>query len=209
MKLLKITQKCKFHKNVIALYMDYFHIRLYIYIHLKDIYFYSFDILLIMSTIVKKTAKAKVVSIHPKYNEMVVSAIKALKERSGSSRAAILKYINANYKVGNEEKKINSHLKICLRNGVSTGLLKQVKGTGASGSFKIGTEPKSEKKVVKKPATDKKPVTKKAIAKKVVKKTVAKKTSVKKLPAKAKKPVTPKRAKKPVAKKAAKKVVKA
>ena len=161
-----------------------------------------------MSSPAKKTIKVKVASLHPKYNEMVVSAIKALKERTGSSRAAILKYINANYKVGTEDKKINSHLKVCLRNGVSTGLLKQVKGTGASGSFKIGNEPKPEKKGVKKP------VAKKAAAKKVAKKIVAKKTTTKKAPAKAKKVVSPKKAKKPAAKKpvvkkVAKKVVKA
>ena len=161
-----------------------------------------------MSSPSKKTVKVKVASLHPKYNEMVVSAIKALKERTGSSRAAILKYINANYKVGTEDKKINSHLKVCLRNGVSTGLLKQVKGTGASGSFKIGNEPKPEKKGVKKP------VAKKAAAKKVAKKIVAKKTTTKKAPAKAKKVASPKKAKKPAAKKpvvkkVAKKVVKA
>ena len=162
-----------------------------------------------MSSPTKKTVKVKVGSLHPKYNEMVVSAIKALKERTGSSRADILKYINANYKVGTEDKKINSHLKVCLRNGVSTGLLKQVKGTGASGSFKIGNEPKPEKKVVKKPEAEKKPVAKKAAAKKV-----AKKTTTKKAPAKAKKVASPKKAKKsaakkPVVKKVAKKVVKA
>ena len=167
-----------------------------------------------MSSIVKKTVKVKVASLHPKYNEMVVSSIKALKERTGSSRAAILKYINANYKVGTSDKKINSHLKVCLRNGVSTGLLKQVKGTGASGSFKIGNEPKPEKKVVKKPAVEKKPVAKKAADKKVTKKIVAKKTTTKKAPAKAKKVASPKKAKKPAAKKpvvkkVAKKVVKA
>ena len=81
--------------------------------------------------------------------------------------------------MGTEDKKINSHLKVCLRNSVSTGLLKQVKGTGASSSFKIGNEPKPEKKVVKKPEAEKKPVAKKAAAKKVAKKIVAKKTTTK------------------------------
>ena len=112
-----------------------------------------------MNSPVKKTVKAKVLAVHPKYNEMVVAAITSLKERSGSSRSAILKYIAANYKVGNDNKKINVHLKICLRNGVSNGLLKQVKGIGASGSFKVAIIPKPVKKVIKK--TDvKKAVTK-------------------------------------------------
>ena len=34
-----------------------------------------------MSSPVKKTVKAKVVAVHPKFNEMVVSAISSLKER--------------------------------------------------------------------------------------------------------------------------------
>jgi histone H1/5 len=48
----------------------------------------------------KKKAAPKKPAEHPKYSEMVVAAIAALKERKGSSRQAILKYIQANYKVG-------------------------------------------------------------------------------------------------------------
>ena len=171
-----------------------------------------------MSTPVKKTVKAKVVAVHPKYNEMVVAAISAMKERSGSSRTAILKYIAANYKLGNDDKKINVHLKTCLRNGVTNGLLKQVKGTGATGSFKVAVQPKPVKKVVKKvAASPKKVVAKKTSANKIVKKTI-KKTTVKKIvkaspknasPKKAKKVVTKKVTKKPIAKKSIKKTVKA
>ena len=70
-----------------------------------------------MTSTIKKTTKPKVASIHPKYNEMVKVAISALKERSGSSRIAIFKYNLANYNVGNEEKKIISHLKTCFKLG--------------------------------------------------------------------------------------------
>jgi len=83
----------------------------------------------------KAAAKPKKPAEHPKYSEMIVAAIKALKERSGSSRQAILTYIKANYKVGDEA---NTHLKMALKRGVASKLLKQVKGTGASGSFKVG-----------------------------------------------------------------------
>ena len=161
-----------------------------------------------MSTPVKKTVKAKVVAVHPKYNEMVVAAISALKERSGSSRTAILKYIAANYKLGNDDKKINVHLKTCLRNGVTNGLLKQVKGTGATGSFKVAVQPKPVKKVVKKvAASPKKVVAKKTSAKKIVKKTT-KKTTVKKAVKASPKKASPKKVvKKAVAKKVTKKVV--
>ena len=79
---------------------------------------------------------------HPKYNVMIAAAITALKERGGSSRQAVLKYIMANYKVGNEVTKINARVKSALKAGVKAGTLKQAKGTGASGSFRLG-----EKKV--------------------------------------------------------------
>ena len=37
---------------------------------------------------------------HPKYEEMIKAAIRSLKDRNGSSRQAIEKYVKANYKVG-------------------------------------------------------------------------------------------------------------
>lgn len=47
----------------------------------------------------KKVVKAAAGSAHPPYLEMVTQAVIALKERSGSSRQAILKYILANFQV--------------------------------------------------------------------------------------------------------------
>jgi histone H1/5 len=66
-----------------------------------------------MTDVVKKQAKkpAKPAE-HPTYSEMVKAALAALKERSGSSRQAIGKYIKANYKVGDN---CGSHLKLALR----------------------------------------------------------------------------------------------
>merc|ERR1712142_321074 len=78
----------------------------------------------------KKVAKKP--ADHPKYSEMIAAAIGALKERSGSSRQAIVKYIAANYKVGDGA---GTHVKLALKRGVTSGALKQVKGAGASGSF--------------------------------------------------------------------------
>ncbi|EFX60309.1 hypothetical protein DAPPUDRAFT_19918, partial [Daphnia pulex] len=72
---------------------------------------------------------------HPTFFEMIADALKKLNERSGSSRQAILKFIVANYPV--EAKSANQHIKIALKNGVKSGALKQSKGTGASGSFKL------------------------------------------------------------------------
>ena len=150
-----------------------------------------------------KKAVTKKPADHPKYSEMIAAAIGSLKERSGSSRQAIVKYIQSNYKVGDGA---NTHVKLALKRGVSGGILKQVKGAGASGSFKLADKPKVVKKkpAAKKPAAKKakKPAAKKATPKKVKK--AAKKATPKKTPKKvAKKPA----AKKPAVKKPAKKVV--
>ncbi|XP_064595827.1 histone H1-delta-like [Liolophura sinensis] len=154
---------------------------------------------------VKKATKPKKPAEHPKYSEMVVAALKDLKERGGSSRSKILKYIVTNYKVG-DEKTVNTHLKLALKSGVKSGMLKQTKGTGATGSFKLGevakkAPAKPKKPAVKKPAA-KKPATKKTKSpKKVTKKPAAKKTKspTKKVTKKTKSPK--KAAKKPASKK--------
>lgn len=141
----------------------------------------------------KRQAKPKKPSSHPKYSEMIKKAITALAERGGSSRQAIQKYICANYKVDPGNAK--NHLKLALRAGVKNKTLKQSKGTGASGSFRLGD--KAEK--AKKPKAKKAKKPKAAGAKKVRKPKAA---GAKKSPKKAKKP---KAAKKSPAKKAAKK----
>ena len=140
-----------------------------------------------------KKAAPKKVAEHPTYAVMVKAALVALKDRKGTSKIAIGKYICANYKVG---PKFNGPLKQALKKGVESGALTQVKGIGASGSFKIA---KVEKPAVKKPAA-KKPAAKKPAAKKSPKKAAAKKPAAKKPAAKK----SPKKAvKKPVAKKPA------
>ena len=116
----------------------------------------------------KKVAKPKKPAQpaeHPKYREMITSAIRSLKDRKGSSRQAILKHVLANNKVGSELNKINSRVKMALRAGIKSGTFKQVRGTGASGSFRLGEKltrsadkpktTKTAKKVVKKPALKK------------------------------------------------------
>ena len=88
---------------------------------------------------------------HPKYSEIFGKAIAAIKERGGSSRQAILKYIMANFNVGKDAKTVNVHFKLSLRAGVKNKSLKQSKGSGASGSFKIGEVVKPKKKPAAKP----------------------------------------------------------
>ena len=59
-----------------------------------------------MADIVKKAVPKKpaVKPAHPSYAVMIATAIKALKERGGSSRQAIMKYILANNKIADAEK---------------------------------------------------------------------------------------------------------
>merc|ERR1711997_901922 len=136
----------------------------------------------------KKVVKAKKVAkpaAHPPFKAMILTAIKALKERGGSSRQAILKYVVANNKV--DAAKAAGPLKLALRKALATGTIVKAKAAGkGAGKFKAGK--------VEKPKKVKKPKAKKPKKVKKAKKPAAKK---------AKKPAK-KVAKKP-AKKAAKK----
>merc|ERR1712045_832435 len=104
----------------------------------------------------KKAAKAKkpkVPAAHPKYSVMVSAAVKALKERGGSSRQAILKYIVANYKV--DAKKAAVQLRLSLKRALAKGTLVKAKAAGkGAGKYKLGKVEKP-KKVAKKPAAKK------------------------------------------------------
>lgn len=127
-------------------------------------------------TTARKPAKP---STHPPVAQMVNAAIKNLKDRKGSSLAAIKKYIAANYKC--DVAKLAPFIRKYLKKAVADGKLKQVKGSGAAGSFKLAD--KAEKPEKKKP--------------KKVKKTPTKKKAAKKSPKKAAKKAAPKKAKTP------------
>ena len=125
-----------------------------------------------------KAKPAKVPASHPKYIDMIESAIKALADKSGSSRQAINKYIVKEYNL-TENNHHNAMLKQALKRGSgANGPLVHNKGKGAAGSFKIKPAPA-------KPA---KPAAKKAPAKK---KAPVKKSAVKKGPSKKKAPTKP------------------
>lgn len=161
-----------------------------------------------------KPKAKKTVPSHPKTADMVNAAIANLKERGGSSLQAIKKYIASNYKV--DVEKLAPFIRKYLKSAVTNGTLVQKKGKGASGSFGLNPNQKSEKKA-KKPAAKKaasgekkakKPAAKKAAAgEKKAKPSAAKKAKKspakpKKAPAakkaaKPKKPKTPKKAKSP------------
>lgn len=159
--------------------------------------------------------KPKSKPTHPPVKQLVVGAIKALKERKGSSLLAIKKYMAANNKV--DVEKLAPFIKRFLKKAVANGKLVQTKGKGASGSFKLPAKEKVEKKakpvkktVKKATKKPKKSVVKKAKATtaKAAKKTGTAKPKQKATKPKAasvKKPKTPKpkKVKKTVVKKAA------
>ncbi|OCT55800.1 hypothetical protein XELAEV_18003747mg, partial [Xenopus laevis] len=81
----------------------------------------------------KAAAKANEPS-GPSASDLLVKAVSACKERSGVSLAALKKALAAG---GYDVDKNNSRLKLALKALVIKGTLTQVKGTGASGSFKL------------------------------------------------------------------------
>merc|ERR1712048_746149 len=142
----------------------------------------------------KAPAKPKAPAAHPKYSVMIAAAITALKDRTGSSRQAILKYVCANHKV--DAAKAGQHLRLALKAGIKKGSLKMAKESGkGAGKFKLVKVEKPKKKpAAKKPAAKKPKAAKKPAAKKAAKpkKAAAKKPAAKK-PA-AKKAAKPKKA---------------
>lgn len=167
----------------------------------------------------KKKSAPKAKKDGPSLSKLIVAAVAESKERKGTSLAALKKVLAAK---GVDVTKANKRINTTVTKLVTKGTLSQIKGTGASGSFKLAKkEPKAAKpvkKVVKKkaPAKAKKPAAaKKTAAKKPAAKKAAaakkspKKTPVKKAPKKvAKSPKKaaakkPKAAKKPAVKKTA------
>jgi len=75
-----------------------------------------------MATKAKASAAKK---SHPTYSVMTAEAVKALKERSGSSLPAVTKYITTTYAID-----VNKHaLNKALRDGVSDGKLIKIKAS--------------------------------------------------------------------------------
>merc|ERR1711997_880029 len=132
---------------------------------------------------------------HPPSAVMVLAAVKALKDKKGSSLPAIKKYIAANYKV--DVAKISPFIRKAIKKLVADKKLIQTKA-----SFKAAKEekpkkvkkPKAKKPKAKKPKTAKKAPAKKAkTAKKAPAKKTAKKPAAKKSPKKAAKKAAPKK----------------
>ncbi|KAF7417538.1 hypothetical protein HZH68_000191 [Vespula germanica] len=125
-----------------------------------------------------KTSTPK--STHPRTSDMVIAAIKELKDRKGSSLQAIRKYVVATYKVDGE--KITPFIKKYLKNAVSNGTIVQTTGKGASGSFKLSTvksgstKAKAQRVIKEKKTTDKSVEKKTMAARETATSTATKKT---------------------------------
>ncbi|XP_038064185.1 histone H1.1, embryonic-like [Patiria miniata] len=89
----------------------------------------------------------------PKFKEMVEEAIGLTQDRGGSSLQAIKKYLSANYGLDSH----NTYIRNAIKKGVTRGDLIQVKGSGASGSFKLNSAsaPKPTAQTVRQKDSDK------------------------------------------------------
>nr|XP_039250928.1 histone H1-beta, late embryonic-like [Styela clava] len=156
-----------------------------------------------MSTAAKKTVQKRAPAAHPSYKEMAMAAVKATHTKNGSSRAAIKKYVEANYSVKSNQAKI--HLKRALKSLVDEDALKtDLPKAPRSYRLTIKEPPKKNKTAS---AQKKKPAAKKPKTT-PVKKAAAKKPKAKKTATGTKKATVKKVAKKPAAKKATKKTPK-
>ncbi|XP_076126572.1 histone H1 [Alosa pseudoharengus] len=149
----------------------------------------------------RRSTKAK--KTGPTVSDRILKVVAASKERSGVSLVALKKGLATG---GYDVVKNNARIRLAVRRLVTNGSLLQKKGTGASGSFKIGKKPVIKKKTVKKA---KKPTAKKAKKAKKAKRTTATKAAgtpkkrkrrskspkKAKRPAAAKKPKSPRKAK--------------
>ena len=113
-------------------------------------------------------------SSHPPYAKMIVTAIAALKDRTGSSLQAIKKAIGAAYPALSPAS-VSKATTASLKKMVAAGTVNQTKG-----SYKLSAKTKD---AAKKPVAKKKPAAKKTAAKKTAakKKPAAKKSTAKKM----------------------------
>merc|ERR1711977_643843 len=103
----------------------------------------------------KKAPKAKKPAVkpaHPSFAAMITAAVAGLAEKGGSSRKAILKYIVANYKVGDNTEKIQGNVRRAVKKMLAAKTL--VPGSakaarGVNGSVKLAEKPKKAKKAKK------------------------------------------------------------
>ncbi|CAI4054336.1 hypothetical protein SUVZ_16G1600 [Saccharomyces uvarum] len=134
----------------------------------------------------KSTAKKEEPS-SKSYKELIAEGLAALKERKGSSRPALKKFIKENYPIVGSTSNFDLYFNNAIKKGVETGDFEQPKGP--AGALKLAkkksSEPKKEKETSPKPkqtaaataAAVTTPKAKAASKKQAPKKVVKKKTS--------------------------------
>jgi len=152
--------------------------------------------------------KAKSASTHGTYQAMITDAIVARKDRYGSSRQALKKYVKANNTITVTDNMFDSLFNKALKVGVEKGIFEQPKGPSGgtklakkSAATAAAKKPAAKKPAAKKDAAKKEPKEKKAAPKKAAakkepkekkaaapKKAAAKKETTKKAPAVVEKP---------------------
>jgi len=142
------------------------------------------------------TKKASSVPEHPPYKEMIKESIRALKERNGSSRPALKKYIQANYK-GVATDRFDQLFNQAIKKGLENKEFSFPKGP--SGTVKlVKKEPTPKAKPATSSATTKKSATKDTTKKaSTTKKAAPKKAAAKPTKEKATKEAAPKKEKVP------------
>jgi len=131
---------------------------------------------------------------HPTYSEMIAAAIRAEKSRGGSSRQSIQKYIKSHYKVGHNA---DLQIKLSIRRLLAAGVLKQTKGVGASGSFRLAKSDKAKRSPGKKKKAVRRSTSPKKAARPRKARSPAKKPKATARKARKKSRASPKKAKKP------------
>ncbi|TGO35508.1 hypothetical protein BHYA_0156g00320 [Botrytis hyacinthi] len=145
-------------------------------------------------------------SDHASYQDMIIDAIINLKERNGSSRIQLKKYLKANNKINAGDSMFDSLFNRALKNGVAKEVFIMPKGS--SGTVKLAPKAKkapaekAPKKATEKKAAVKKTAVKKTTATKEKKPADATATKEKKVAAPKKAVAKPKAAAKPKEKKA-------
>ncbi|KAL2255913.1 hypothetical protein VTK26DRAFT_2491 [Humicola hyalothermophila] len=147
------------------------------------------------------TTKTKASPSHPTYQDMITDAIIALKDRNGSSRQSLKKYVRANNNIVATDKMFDALFNKALKAGVEKGVFEQPKGpSGGTKLAKKTAKPAAPKKAApKKDAAAKEGKEKKAATKKAApkKETATKKEAAPKkaaAPKKEKKAAAPKKA---------------
>ncbi|XP_010191552.1 PREDICTED: histone H5 [Mesitornis unicolor] len=98
----------------------------------------------------KRARAARRPAAHPTYSNMIAAAIRAEKRRGGSSCQSIQKYVKSHYEVG---PNADVQIRLSIRRLLAAGVLKQTKGVGASGSFRLAKADKEKKSPTRKRKT--------------------------------------------------------